>query len=82
MPKIPITLFQDQVMNLQSLPLEEADTDVVLLGPVHALRIYISQLVNLCLPLTELLMSSLCFGCSPTPFQAGPTAEYVVLPCQ
>ncbi|KAL0199378.1 hypothetical protein M9458_007918, partial [Cirrhinus mrigala] len=40
-PKVPTTPFQDQVVNLQALPLEEADPALALLCPVRALRIYV-----------------------------------------
>ncbi len=39
-PKVPTTPFWDQVVNLQSLPLEEADPTLALLCPVRALRQY------------------------------------------
>ncbi len=39
-PKVPTTLFRDQVVNLQALPLEEADPALALLCPVRALRQY------------------------------------------
>ncbi|KAL0195045.1 hypothetical protein M9458_008617, partial [Cirrhinus mrigala] len=42
-PKVPTTPFRDQVVNLQALPLEEADTALGLLCPVHALRIYVDR---------------------------------------
>ncbi len=38
-PKVPTTPFRDQVVNLQALPLEEADPALALLCPVRALRI-------------------------------------------
>ncbi len=38
-PKVPTTPFHDQVVNLQALPLEEADPALVLLCPVRALRV-------------------------------------------
>ncbi|KAI2663570.1 Transposon Ty3-I Gag-Pol polyprotein [Labeo rohita] len=40
-PKVPTTPFRDQVVNLQALPLEEADPASALLCPVRALRIYV-----------------------------------------
>ncbi|KAL0194781.1 hypothetical protein M9458_008353, partial [Cirrhinus mrigala] len=40
-PKVPTTPFHDQVVNLQALPLEEADPASALLCPVRALRIYV-----------------------------------------
>ncbi len=40
-PKVPITPIRDQVVNLQSLPSEEADPALTLLCPVRALRIYL-----------------------------------------
>ncbi|KAI2653956.1 Transmembrane protein 255B [Labeo rohita] len=42
-PKVPTTPFRDQVVNLQALPLEEADPASVLLCPVRALRIYVDR---------------------------------------
>ncbi len=39
-PKVPATPFRDQVVNLQALPLEEADPTLALLCPVCALRQY------------------------------------------
>ncbi len=39
-PKVPTTPFRDQVVNLQALPLEEADPALALLCPVRALRQY------------------------------------------
>ncbi len=39
-PKVPTTPFRDQVVNLQALPLEEADPALELLCPIRALRIY------------------------------------------
>jgi len=46
-PKVPTTLFQDKLMNLQVLALKEADQAFILLCPIHALHI--------CGPNTELL---------------------------
>ncbi|KAL0165098.1 hypothetical protein M9458_040851, partial [Cirrhinus mrigala] len=43
MPKVPTTPFRDQVVNLQALPLEEADPASALLCPVRALRIYVDR---------------------------------------
>ncbi len=42
-PKVPTTPFRDQVVNLQALPLEEADRALALLCPVHALRQYVNR---------------------------------------
>ncbi|KAL0161197.1 hypothetical protein M9458_044922, partial [Cirrhinus mrigala] len=42
-PKVPTTPFRDQVVNLQALPLEEADPASPLLCPVRALRIYMDR---------------------------------------
>ncbi len=42
-PKVPPTPFRDQVVNLQALPLEEADPALALLCPVRALRIYVTR---------------------------------------
>ncbi|KAL0152682.1 hypothetical protein M9458_052405 [Cirrhinus mrigala] len=42
-PKVPTTPFRDQVLNLQALPLEEADPASVLLCPVRVLRIYVDH---------------------------------------
>ncbi len=39
-PKVPTTPFRDQVVNLQSLPSDEAVPALVLLCPVRALHIY------------------------------------------
>ncbi len=36
-PKVPIMPYRDQVVNLQALPLEEADPALALLCPVCAL---------------------------------------------
>ncbi len=41
--KVPTTLFRDQVVNLQALPLEEADPALALLCPVRALRQYVDR---------------------------------------
>ncbi len=45
-PKVPTTPFRDQVVNLQALPLEEADPALALLCPVRALRQYQNQNQN------------------------------------
>ncbi|KAI2648208.1 Gag-Pol polyprotein [Labeo rohita] len=42
-PKVPTTPFRDQVVNLQALPLEEADPASARLCPVRALRIYVDR---------------------------------------
>ncbi|KAL0189928.1 hypothetical protein M9458_017027, partial [Cirrhinus mrigala] len=42
-PKVPTTPFRDQVVNLQALPLEEADPALALLCPVRALRIHVDR---------------------------------------
>ncbi|KAI2661076.1 ORF V: Enzymatic polyprotein [Labeo rohita] len=42
-PKVPTTPFRDQVVNLQALPLEEADPASALLCPVRTLRIYVDR---------------------------------------
>ncbi|KAG1925191.1 zinc finger BED domain-containing protein [Pimephales promelas] len=42
-PKVPTTPFRDQVVNLQALPLEEADPALALLCPVRALRTYVDR---------------------------------------
>ncbi|XDV11895.1 hypothetical protein PO909_000690 [Leuciscus waleckii] len=42
-PKVPTTPFRDQVVNLQALPLEEADPALALLCPVRALRAYVDR---------------------------------------
>ncbi len=42
-PKVPTTLFRDQVVNLQALPSEEADPALALLCPVRALRLYVDH---------------------------------------
>ena len=42
-PKVPTTPFKDQVVNLQALPLEEADPALALLCPVRALRAYVDM---------------------------------------
>ncbi|KAL0148548.1 hypothetical protein M9458_056095, partial [Cirrhinus mrigala] len=42
-PKVPTTPFRDQVVNLQVLPLKEADPAFALLCPVCALRIYVER---------------------------------------
>ncbi|KAL0148340.1 hypothetical protein M9458_056320 [Cirrhinus mrigala] len=42
-PKVHTTPFRDQVVNLQALPLEEADPASALLCPVRALRIYVDR---------------------------------------
>ncbi|KAI2662170.1 Altered inheritance of mitochondria protein 21 [Labeo rohita] len=42
-PKVPTTPFRDQVVNLQALPLEEADPASAMLCPVRALRIYVDR---------------------------------------
>ncbi len=42
-PKVPTTPFRDQVVNLQALPLEEADLALALLCPVRALRQYVDR---------------------------------------
>ncbi len=43
MPKVPITPFRDQVVNLQALPSEEEDPALTLLCPVRALRMYVDR---------------------------------------
>ena len=42
-PKVPTTPFRDQVVNLQALPLEEADPALALLCPVRALHTYVDR---------------------------------------
>ncbi len=42
-PKVPITPSRDQVLNLQVLPLEEADPALALICPVRALRQYVDR---------------------------------------
>ncbi len=42
-PKVPTTPFRDQVVNLQVLPLEEADPALASLCPVRALRQYVDR---------------------------------------
>ncbi|KAI2657311.1 adenylate kinase [Labeo rohita] len=42
-PKVPTTPFRDQVVNLQALPLEEADPALALLCSVRALRTYLDR---------------------------------------
>ncbi len=42
-PKVPTTPFRDQVVNLQALPLEEADPALALLCPERALRQYMDR---------------------------------------
>ncbi|KAL0163777.1 hypothetical protein M9458_039530, partial [Cirrhinus mrigala] len=42
-PKVPTPPFQDQVVNLQELPPEEADPAFVLLCHIHALHIYVER---------------------------------------
>ncbi|XDV49187.1 hypothetical protein PO909_018485 [Leuciscus waleckii] len=46
-PKDPTTPFRDQVVNLQALPLEEADPALALLCPVLALRLYVDRTQSL-----------------------------------
>ncbi len=40
---VPTTPFRVQVVNLQALPLEKADTALALLCPVHTLRQYVNR---------------------------------------
>ncbi len=42
-PKVPTTPFRDQVVNLQALPLEEADPALALICPVRTLRKYVDR---------------------------------------
>ncbi len=42
-PKVPTTPFRDQEVNLQALPLEEADPDLALLCSVHTLQKYMDR---------------------------------------
>ncbi|CAM4634692.1 unnamed protein product [Leuciscus chuanchicus] len=42
-PKVPTTPFRDQVVNLQALPLEEADPALALLCPVRTRRAYVDR---------------------------------------
>ncbi len=42
-PKVPTTPFRNQVVNLQALPLEEADPALALICPVHVLRQYVDR---------------------------------------
>ncbi|KAI2647446.1 Fructose dehydrogenase large subunit [Labeo rohita] len=42
-PKVPTTLFRDQVVSLQALPPEKADPALALLCPVRALRWYVDR---------------------------------------
>ncbi len=53
MHKVPTTPFRDQVVNLQALPLEEADPALALLCPVRAFRIYVD-------PERQKLWAALC----------------------
>ncbi len=41
--KVSTTPFRDQVVNLQALPLEEADPALALLCPVHTLCQYVDR---------------------------------------
>ncbi len=41
--KVPTTPFRDQVVNLQALPLEEADPALALICPVRTLRKYVDR---------------------------------------
>lgn len=43
MPKVPTTPLRDQVVNLQTLPREEADPSLALLCPVPALQQYVDR---------------------------------------
>ncbi len=52
-PKVPTMPFQDQVVNLQALPSEEADPALALLCPVRALRIYVDRTRSSSLSATE-----------------------------
>ncbi len=45
-PKVPTTPIRDQVVNLQALPLEEADPALALLCPVRALQQYMDRTQN------------------------------------
>ncbi|XDV15265.1 hypothetical protein PO909_015389 [Leuciscus waleckii] len=47
-PKVPTTPFRDQVVNLQALPSEEADSALALLCPVRALRAYVDRAYKAC----------------------------------
>ncbi|KAL0168511.1 hypothetical protein M9458_036733, partial [Cirrhinus mrigala] len=40
-PKVRTTPFRDQVVTLQAIPSQEGDPNLILLCPVHALRIYL-----------------------------------------
>ncbi len=42
-PKVPTTPFRDQVVNLQVLPLEEANPTLAMICPVRALRQYVDR---------------------------------------
>jgi hypothetical protein len=46
-PKVPTTPFRDQVVNLQALPLEEADPALAFLCPVRSLRSYVDRTQSL-----------------------------------
>ncbi len=46
-PKVPTTPFRDQEVNLQALPLEEADPDLALLCSVHTLQKYMDRTQSL-----------------------------------
>ena len=58
MRKVPTTPFRDQVVNLQVLPLEEADPALALLCPVRALRTYVDR--TRCLRTSDQLF--VCYG--------------------
>ena len=57
-PKVPTTPFRDQVVNLQALPLEEADPALALLCPVRVLRTYVDR--TRCLRTSDQLF--VCYG--------------------
>jgi hypothetical protein len=56
--KVPTTPLRDQVVNLQALPLEEADPALALLCPVRALRAYLDRMQ--CFRTSDQLL--VCYG--------------------
>ncbi|XP_067273076.1 uncharacterized protein [Pseudorasbora parva] len=62
-PKVPTTPFRDQVVNLQALPLEEADPALALLCPLRTLRTYVDR--TQCFRTSDQLF--VCYAGAPMP---------------
>ncbi len=76
-PKVPTTPFRDQVVNLQALPLEEADPALALLCPVRALRISVDRTRSF----RSYEQLFVCHGGQPPGGEGSLHSECCLLPC-